>query len=396
MWRKFDCLAGRLTLASAVLLLALGAMWWRCETKPEVFFLNRHAGAKWILYPLPPDAKLHNAVDWQCKFRKSFFLPEPPSECVLTLRAFARAQVTINGRAIAAISTNQINWKLPQSARVSEFLRPGTNEISVTVINPRGPPALWLKLDDGKSLPCTDETWNTSLAGAEWRHAVRAGSTREFRPGNGLYCGERPITTIAASWPQLAVLALIAASLWIVCERSLRWHGIGQSLRTHSLPTLALFTCLALWCALAWNNAAALHRVPIGYDALHHLEYIQFILNNGRLPFGNEGFEAGQAPLYYLICAGVLKLARLTAMHPTGLTLLRVISLFFGITHLVCAFFTARMLFPDSRTARMICGVLAGFTPMLLYMSSYITNEAPMAVFVAAAVVICVRLLRSN
>jgi hypothetical protein len=74
--------------------------------------------------------------------------------------------------------------------------------------------------------------------------------------------------------------------------------------------TLLLAVCLLL--ALTYSIIQPLGRCP---DELAHVQYVQFLANEGRLPYwqahggGEAGYEAQHPPLYYAIMAVVYKAA---------------------------------------------------------------------------------------
>lgn len=48
-----------------------------------------------------------------------------------------------------------------------------------------------------------------------------------------------------------------------------------------------------------------------GYDVKAHIEYIEYIVNNNKLPESDKGWEFHQPPLYYLSCAIIYKFLKL-------------------------------------------------------------------------------------
>lgn len=367
------------------LVLVTAWVWWRCARNPNVYFLSRHAGAEWIVFPSAPEINLHRAANWTGTFRRTFVLDAVPQHAEISWRAFLNGTLAINDDILTTNAGVDGNWKLPQSVEVTSRLRAGTNEIVVSVLNAHGPPALWLHWQAGQMQFGTDGLWEVSLAGSAWRPAELARAERQLRAGNLLYSTENMPAAFAESWPALLVFAIIATAAWFAFTRS---GKIGES--------VALAAVLAVWPALIWNNVDLLPVPTLGYDTEYHVEYVQFILDHGRIPFADQGFQMFQPPLFYLVGAGALSLFSLDTASAHGLMLLRAIGIAFGVLHAVCIVLATRLVFPGRRGARVLAACVGALVPMLLYLSFYITNEAPMAALVAVAILICLRMLKTN
>src|SRR5580704_4272294 len=151
-----------------MVMAAAGVLAFLCRlaiSRPDIYFLEQHASAQWILYPKPPLGVLFKDPEISTTFRRSFVLNNSPASARLSLRAFVRWELSINGALVAA-STPGKNWKLPTNLDISRQLRPGTNEILVRVFNSNGPPVLWLSLDTGETRIASDATWDVSLMDA--------------------------------------------------------------------------------------------------------------------------------------------------------------------------------------------------------------------------------------
>ena len=391
-WREITSRQRILLLLLGVALI-LGFLHWRCAYDPELYFLARHRGANWIVYPVAPEVMLHRAGHWSCTFRRELILPTPPAQAILNLRAFTSAQIILNDQNVPLPGAPDANWKRLQTVTLTPQLRAGTNELRVTVINSNGPPALWLTLNlDGKTVG-TDETWEASLVGAAGQSAVRAGASRQIPPGSSLDRGQENLTVLTAlaqDWPRLLLIAVLVGALWYAAG----WSARGT--KPYLVPLVVMLVSVPLWIGLAWHNATILPVASVGFDTQHHLDYINFIQTHGRIPYADDGFQMFQAPLYYLLSAKIPSLAHVSLPDPSALLILRGLSLTFGLVHFICIFLAARLLFPSAATPQCLAIILGGFMPMLLYLSNYVTNEAPMAALVAVATVICLRMLRQN
>jgi tetratricopeptide (TPR) repeat protein len=152
---------------------------------------------------------------------------------------------------------------------------------------------------------------------------------------------------------------------------------------------------VALWIALFANNVGVL-PTKVGFDVDGHMDYITYIQEHKSLPLAGQGWETFQAPLYYVICAGLLQLFSTSVTQSSGIMLLRVFGMGIGIVHFVLVWIGLRWLFPGRRATQFSGLVLAGCLPPLLYISQYISNEGMGAMLVSATVVATLRILKAE
>lgn len=370
--------------------------WWAASNNDEIAFLSAHGSARWIRYPSPPKSRIRPAVELDARFLRSFTLEMIPSAATLSVRAFRRCEVSINGEPVLFENQNQTGWKRPKRADVAGHLRIGRNDIAVTVYNHRGPPSLWLEMQTGAETIETDALWEVSLAGAVWqpaRLASRAIDPWGIRP-------EKPLPrTFGSLGPGSLMLILFAVmSALVVSAAGLlsRWLRVVRKVGANAIEkwcvTALILAVLALWCALSWNNMPSLERLD-GFDAGGHLNYIQYILDHKRPPWPDEGWEMFQPPLFYGISAVVLKLAGLSIHSASALLVLRVQTLLFGLVHLLMVFLSLRLVFPNQPRRHLIGLTLASFLPMHLYMFQFVTNETLSAALVSASIYLTLRVL---
>jgi hypothetical protein len=79
------------------------------------------------------------------------------------------------------------------------------------------------------------------------------------------------------------------------------------------------------------------------YDA--HIAYVKFIVERGALPLANDGWQMFQSPLYYLLCAGIAKLAG--EWNGLVLRLFRLISVASALAQIEIAYRIARRVFAE-------------------------------------------------
>ena len=369
-----------------------------CLGRSDIYFLERHAPAEWIVYPKPSLCLLINDSDYSATFHRVFVLNHAPSSAKLSLRGLTRWSLAINGLAVAASSPGK-NWKQAAELDVSRQLHSGTNEILVTVFNTNGPPVLWLALDAGGNQIVSDTAWDTSLMDAATEKAAIAGAPRQFVNGNPISGAETPLSSLLKELPALLVFALFSAALlvrggsWL---KSYRDQGEPQgSLASAKFAAIAVAVPALLWAVLFLNN----HRfLPyrVGYDAANHLEYIQYIRTSWKLPLATDGWQTYQPPLYYLLSAVLLLPFDAGHFSPAAFAVLRLFGFGIGVAHFAIIFLCLRVLFPRRLGLQWFGLLLAAFLPETLGFSQFITNETLAATLFSAAVYFCLRILKED
>src|ERR1700730_13528237 len=103
-----------------------------------------------------------------------------------------------------------------------------------------------------------------------------------------------------------------------------------------------------------------------------------------------------QPPLYYGLSAAVLSLCRISVRDWSAFTILRTLTILFGIAHFVLVFLCLRLCFPRRIGPQLAGLTLAAFLPMQLYLSHYLTNETLAAALISAAVYFGLRVLKND
>jgi hypothetical protein len=99
----------------------------------------------------------------------------------------------------------------------------------------------------------------------------------------------------------------------------------------------------------AAQSAVRLAVVPLWahYDEITHFEYVQFIVEHGRLPRPDAGSQFAEAPGYYVLQAAVQRaLSPATVM--AQVTLARAVSALLALGVAALAYATTRLIFPDN------------------------------------------------
>jgi tetratricopeptide (TPR) repeat protein len=360
---------------------ALAWLWLGSTRRSDVVFLPRFNGAEWIMYPAPAQGGTHQRVELSTEFRCGFVLSQAPSQASLHLAAFHHYSVTLNGQELTAPSDHGRNWKERERFEVSNQLHAGQNEIVVTVSSSNSPPCLWLVLDTGRERLVTSEEWESSYAGAAWRPARLATRPMPTPAGSELSGGEMIAASIRKCWPTLLILAALSSAAWL----TMRSKAVTERVFVIGLTVI--------WIVLFANNLAALPGL-YGFDAAAHMEYVQYITEHKSLPLANEGYEMFQPPLYYVLCAALLKVCGLSLPQPGAVLALRLFGMAVGIAHWFLVWGSLRLLFGEDRKVAKWGGALAACLPVLVYLSQYITNEGFAAACVSACIYVCLRMLQ--
>jgi tetratricopeptide (TPR) repeat protein len=394
-----DSRAAAILAAGVLICICSGWLWWGARHDNSVPFLAKQGPAEWIVYPKPPDTTMHAAMQCSAVFRRSFSVAHVPSTARLSVRAFRQGTVAINAHILDELRLSDRDWKNARTLDVAKYLQPGQNEISVTVSNLLGPPALSLALQGDSFSLLTDQEWQVSLFGAVWQPAVLARDPPVIRPGNPLYGRERVIESLRKAWPSLLAFLLVSAALTAVLG-SLRRVGslarstLGRWAASPNAPIAVLALIILAWSILFANNLPQLAALT-GFDRDGHQQYIDYILDKQALPLADAGWQMYQPPLFYMLSALIIAPFGWSASADSALLALRSFSVLVGMAHLVLVFLCLRLVFPNQASRQAVGLLLAGFLPANLCLSHHLTNENLAAAFVTAALYFCLRLLRT-
>jgi tetratricopeptide (TPR) repeat protein len=388
-----------LAAATAVAAIAFAAWLCRlCTSRPDIYFLEQHAPAAWIVYPKPSLCMLYKDSEVSATFGRTFVLKGAPTNAKLSLRALTRWSLAINNAAVGS-SVPGRNWKDATELDVAGRLHPGTNEILVTVFSTNSPPALWLALDAAGTQIVSDAAWDVSLMDAVTMKAAIAGAPVEFGKGNPIAGAEAPLPSLLKHIFTLLISGAFSAALLVrggawLKNYELRGSPHG-SLDSPRAIAIAVAVPAVLWAALFLNNH---HLLPprAGYDADNHLEHINYIRTRWKLPLATDGWQMYQPPLYYAISAVLLAPFSASAFSPQAAEILRTFGFCIGVAQFSMVFLCLRLLFPGRLGLQWFGLVLAAFLPECLGVSQFATNECLAATFFSAAVYFCLRILKED
>jgi tetratricopeptide (TPR) repeat protein len=391
----------RLTLAVCVIALVCGlaAFWWLCTRDPKIDYLPEYPGAQWVIYPHPPVARVHIIADLSTEFRRSVALKAAPAKATISVRALHRFQLAINGQPVPPPSTSPSNWKTATEFDVTRLLHAGTNDISVTAINEKGPPALWFLLDADSLQVGSDTEWDASLMDAVWRKAWPASLPLPLEKGCTLFGTESTVASLAGQWPTQVFFAFISLIVFIVGSRAIQqYRALGEPRGPLDSPRFAAGAVLimaALWGILFLNNLRSL-PIDTGYDSITHLDYIDYIRTHRALPLATDGWEMCQPPLYYILTAVILSILHTPTTGDLAINALRIFGLMIGVAHFTFVFLGARALFPKQLIKQLFCLLFAALVPEQIFLAHYVTNEFLAATLVTGSIYFCLRLLKND
>jgi hypothetical protein len=345
-----------------VLLLAI-----RAVVDPGVPLLVESGGARWIRAPGGFSPLMRRP-----SVERSYFRTRSSGTAGrASLRAFRSAVVSVDGAVVHETARGGANWKESGSFE----LPPSNGELLVVAQNENAPPAILLS---SPSLGLhTDETWEASADGLHWAPAALVDAPVDL-----------PI------WDERDTVAAAFA-------KTLPWQGgivlvvvLAMLLRIRRLATASKlrWILLAAWTVLAVNNIG---KLPLrhGFDVQDHVGYVRFLIEHGRLPLADEGWQFFQAPFFYLVSAVVSPLVEWA--DPSLERGLRVVPLLCGALQIEIAYRIARLGFPNREDLQSVALLVGGFLPMNLYMSQAVGNEPMFAVLSSLVLLQCVKMLRA-
>lgn len=356
-------------LAAAVRLLQLAG-------DPHVYFLADEGGAEWIRAATPFSLGMYRDVQPVSLFQTSFTTSAPISEARLTVRAFRRAAVALDGKAIDQGVKDLDDWKEPRSVALPSPLPAGRHVLRIAVTN-RDAVCCLLAYCPELDLR-TGAGWEVT----PWRQptapAVAASSVR--------------LPEVAGAFPSV-VETLRGIAPWlaaIVCVSFVWTMWIGRS--WHLTPKVLRWVLIVAWVVLAANN---IWKVPpdIGFDVESHYEYIEHIVHTRSLPLATQGWQMFQPPLFYLLAAPWFALFRSQFNDEFVVKALRFLPLLCGLAQIEIVFRAARVVFPDKEDLQAIALTVGGLMPMQIYISMVIGNEPLAGCLTAAVILMCFFLL---
>ena len=364
-------------------------------SSPDIVLLLPKNGAQWILFHDFQDEDQGGVNlqgnwgdEYAMGFRKKFTMAEDrvPEKAVLSVNALKMVDVYLDNQPIYQASNDpgarMRTWKQPIEIDLAPYLAPGVHELMFMVSNPMGPSCvraycevLGLYTGEDWESTCDGKTWFSALS---VDHPVHTAIAYRFERADKAFRGKLPFL--------IPVFLLVFGwSFWGARRAAVRPYVARY---TPSIGTFRWLLILA-WGLLALND---LGKVPewIGFDFPGHIEYIEYVAQNWRIPLGSEGWSLHQAPLFYVLSVPIHWLFSGSDMYVRAL---RFLPLLCGIAQIEISYRTMRYVWPERNDLQAIGMVLGGFMPMNLYMSQYVGNELLAGCMVATVVMLAVRYL---
>ncbi len=355
-----------------LVLAPLGFVLGRCAGSDQIPFLRRSASMPWIAPATPVSAQLEQwgrADVPVARFEKRFRATAGES-AELRVRALRRFEVRLNGRPVRGARGDGTRWRRETRADLTPLLRAGENLLQVDVANRVGPPLLSLRVD-GLAAPLrSDPSWSVQVDGARLPTAL-ADDTR-------LEPTSLATETPAEAWRRRGDTALLLFGLGVIGFLAAR----RRPALARALPAAVLVAASLGWAALFASKVA---RIPpaVGFDARHHLEYVERLRSSGAVPLASDGWSTFHPPLFYAaaLTAGDSRIARKALPFAAGLAAV------------FAVFALARQLFPADPLRQALAAGFAALLPMHLYSAAYFSNESLHTLLASLALLATVGLL---
>jgi len=361
----------------------------------KIPFLSSDPRADWILYPLSENNNIRDKefLRLSTDFEREFTIQAVPVDVRLHLRAFREFRVWLNGKELVTPSTPNPNWKRTTSIAISEHLHVGTNTLRVRVDCEFCAPALQLFTTGLERNLETNAGWYASIKGQPRAHATPAD---EYMTSPLFPEAPKVRDSIARHALLFLTLFVIFALLsWLNDPKGRRARRIPFPRIPSPSPRAVLWLAIGLWTILFLNNTPRLYP-GVGFDALSHLFYINFVVEQKAIPLAHEGFSTYHPPLFYVLSAlAFTYLPKFWSMWAYPL-IFKLIPFLCGISEIGCAYFASRLLFRQRPSAQIACIAFAALLPMNIYVSHFISNETLSAALIALAIVFSLYILQRH
>ena len=367
-------------VALSLLVLPVGLLVQRAFLAPTVPFLFGDTDrASWITYPHDPSPLVVITDPTDAKaltFRRDFTLTHLPDTVTLRVRALREVDLFVNSVRIPATDHAPQGFRSASRVDIAAHLEAGRNEIRADVRNPTGPRLLMLWVDGLPERIATDTAWSVALESRSPVQAMLADDTAINPQTLGV---KTPRESLADH--RTLVWGVFAACCGLFLLVRL---GFNES-RPERLP---LFTLLAFTAVWVWIFVAKTTQIPLeyGFDSRGHLQYIDYILEQGSLPRPGRGWSTFHPPLFYSLSAGFENLVGAVAGGARRAVVLRVVPFLSGLGIVWLSWSLARRIFRDDSSRVIATLLVAGALPMNLYMSTFISNESLHAFFATVCI----------
>jgi len=379
--------AAALVVGSVAFLVVRGA------TSPDVPFISQSEQAPWIAPPTRVSAVLRQWGQEQVPVARysrdvSELASSGNERAVLHVRALGEYWVYYNGVVIEPSEGPEVagtaDFRLFRSIELPAVSR--GDELQIEVANRHGPPLLSLRVLAPHVGPIVSDTsWRVSWDGTDG-HAVVASDTR-INPLS--YTVETPLEALVEG--RVAVIALFCVGV----------IGFGVLTRTTTVRLSpaqwergVLLTAGVGWLFLFVRKFLQI-PITVGFDARHHLYYIDFLREHHAVPMATDGWSVYHPPLFYMAAGALQWLGSVFGSIGAvdGATFgLKLIPFLAGFGNVWVAAALCRRL--GLTSSAVIYGLLFGAVlPMNLYSAAYFSNETFHTFLAGLAMLVTVELL---
>ena len=373
-------------LASAALAASLAWLIHAALFDPDVPFVTG-GDPEWIAAVVP----IHrNAIvvdpnaPPRTTFVRRFELDEVPGKATLAFRALGESEIRINERVVAERRGDR-SRKRTIETDVAEALAPGANEIRATVVNPRGPALLQLRIE---GVVDTDSP-------AAWQAIGERGRVQETTTARDVRVDPQALGlpgTGAVLVRRGAVFGLLFA-LGAVGFLALR-RGVPQPLRDRA-PEIVL-AAGTLFALLVYALRSTTLPVLMGFDVVGHLAYIDHLLGQRALPSATDGGSMYHPPLGHAVIAAFTAMLDVSRDGAAGRWLYRLPTFLASLGNVWAVWVVARRLFEGSPLRIALSVGFAALLPMNLYMGAYVSNEPLHSFAVSASLALACSLMMAS
>lgn len=362
---------------------------------PDIPLLISEEGADWVRYRQPVEL-LSRPGQQITIFSKDFRVDTLPPKVMLSIRAMKNFTVWIDNKMIFQSRSVVPNWKQIVNIDLTEVIKPGNHRLLISVENFNGHPALLAYSQD--LLLATNEDWFATKDLKNWSSALRANTWQyPIDPNDRMiisYKFPRADRALLAHLPLYISIFLIVFVFTFFSSRKHIINFCRIDFFQYINANHVYWFILSVWLAMAVNNLIKL-PVYIGMDYPEQLRYIQYIVENGRIPLADEGWQMFQPPLYYLLSAILYKTLLLFLSINYVEILLRIIPLICGALQIELCRQALKYAFPDQNDLQIIGIIICGLLPMNTYISQVIGNEPLVGCLSSMVIIMIIRYLQA-
>ena len=387
---------------------------YRIDDDPNAYFLRNEAGAKRIRADAPcllgARRSSQTATVFECQFTTAATVQNAP----LTVRAFRRCHVELDGKPIdirskeleagagvtmpsrrrnlearARLARERADssdaWKEPKDFVIPQSLAPGAHQLQITVFNFNAHPCVWalsneLGIQTGADRLIVESNGKRTPA-VSAAHVRLPDEVAALSDRSGSVPLSRP-------WLATAFVMALAWTLW----NSRPTRSTATESRWRLTPGLVRSILMTGWVVLAVNNIWQI-RSWVGPDLLAHFQYVIYIADHRALPLATDGWEMFQSPLFYLMAAPWYGLLSSHVSVIGIVKILRILPLLCGLAQIEIVYRTSRAVFPDKKDLQMLATTIGGLMPMSIYSSQVLGNEPLAGCLTALLILMSVTLI---